>query len=123
LVEVFPWQDVTPEPVDDAPGVTIRWAVDQRRGAPRFALRVFEVAAGSATPLHRHWYEQEMFILAGAGEVVGEGGTTPLTPGDVVFVRPDELHQFRNTGSETLRFICVVPLPERKSEGEERSAS
>jgi len=30
--------------------------------------------------------------------------------GDVVFVPPDELHQFRNTGDGELRFLCLIPL-------------
>ena len=32
-----------------------------------------------------------------------------LSAGDVVFVKPDEIHQFRNTGSAPLKFLCLIP--------------
>ena len=28
---------------------------------------------------------------------------------DVIYVAPDELHQFRNVGDEPLVFLCLVP--------------
>ena len=33
----------------------------------------------------------------------------PLAAGDVVFVVPGEIHQFRNTGEQPLKFLCLVP--------------
>jgi quercetin dioxygenase-like cupin family protein len=33
----------------------------------------------------------------------------PLQPGTVVFVAPNEVHQFRNTGAQMLRFLCLIP--------------
>ena len=36
---------------DEAPGVTIRWVIDEEKhGAPIYALRVIEVASGGHTP-------------------------------------------------------------------------
>jgi len=36
---------------DEAPGVTIRWVIDEKRdGAPIYALRVIEVARGAILP-------------------------------------------------------------------------
>ena len=32
-----------------------------------------------------------------------------LRAGDVVFVKPDEVHQFRNTGDQPLKFLCLIP--------------
>ena len=32
-----------------------------------------------------------------------------LKAGDVVFVRPNEVHQFRNTGGAPLKFLCLIP--------------
>jgi quercetin dioxygenase-like cupin family protein len=26
-----------------------------------------------------------------------------------VFVRPNEVHQFRNTGSTPMKFLCLIP--------------
>ena len=36
-------------------------------------------------------------------------GYLELHAGDVVFVKPDEIHQFRNTGATPLKFLCLVP--------------
>ena len=78
-------------------------------GTPTFAMRQFEVAPGGHTPLHSHPYEHEIFVLEGQG-VVQEGVREhPLAAGDVVFVVPGEIHQFRNTGQQPLKFLCLVP--------------
>ena len=29
--------------------------------------------------------------------------------GDVVFISPDDIHQFRNTGDSPLKFLCLIP--------------
>jgi len=104
------YRQVAPEPAEEAPGVTMRLVIGEEDGAPNFAMRVFEVEPGAASPFHTHPWEHEVFILAGNGHVRGEGGEIPFREGDVVFVAPEEEHQFVNDGDTTLRFICVVPL-------------
>ena len=47
--------DVAPN--TDMPGVLKREMITGADGAPRFALRVFEVAPGESTPAHAHWWE------------------------------------------------------------------
>jgi len=55
---------------DEAPGVTIRWVIDEERdGAPIYALRVIEVAPGGNTPNHTHTFEHENYIMEGKGRV------------------------------------------------------
>jgi len=98
-------------PVQELPGVVKREVVNADDGAPNFCMRVFEVEPGSATPSHSHPWEHEVFILSGWGVVVGEPGEAPIASGSVVFVAPDEKHCFVNRGDDTLRFICVIPLP------------
>jgi len=102
-------QDVEAAGFPDNPGVTLRWVVGRDDGAPRFAMRVLEVQPGQATPHHEHWWEHEVYVLSGTGIVTGADGEYPIAEGSVVFVPGDEKHQFRNTGTELLRFICVVP--------------
>lgn len=98
-----------PVTMEGAVGCQVRWLVGQEDGAPNFAMRQFEVQPGGHTPRHSHPYEHEVFVLEGAGEVY-EGDTAhPLKAGDVVYVAPDEVHQFRNTGSTPLKFLCLVP--------------
>jgi quercetin dioxygenase-like cupin family protein len=104
------YRQVTPEPAADAPGVTVRWVISEKDGAPNFALRVFEVEPGAASPFHTHPWEHEAFILDGKGHLRAEGGETPFQERDAIFVAPQEKHQFVNDGDTVLRFICVVPL-------------
>ena len=33
----------------------------------------------------------------------------PLRAGDVVLVKPNEVHQFRNPGPAPLKFLCLIP--------------
>ena len=70
--------------------------------APSFSMRFFEIAAGGHTPKHTHAHEHEVFVLEGSGVVVEGNREHPLRPGTAVFVPPNELHQFRNTGGGTL---------------------
>jgi len=95
--------------MDGARGCTVRWLIGAPDGAPNFAMRQFEVAAGGHTPRHRHPYEHEVFVLEGTGIVVEGEVEHPLRAGDFVYVAPDEVHQFRNSGTGVLRFLCLVP--------------
>jgi quercetin dioxygenase-like cupin family protein len=72
-------------------------------------MRQFEVGPGGHTPKHHHPYEHEVYVLAGQGEIYEGDSPHAIEAGDVVFVEPDEVHQFRNTGDSPLKFICLVP--------------
>lgn len=114
-MKVNDWQEVDPQPAP-FPGVSIRWVISESEGAPHFAMRVFEVEPGAEIPLHDHWYEQEMFVLDGEGVASTPDSESEMRPGSVLWVKPDERHGFRNTGEETLRFICCVPLESARAE-------
>jgi len=96
---------------EELPGVTLRVVISEDDGAPNFIMRVFEVEPGASTPWHIHDWEHEVFVLAGEGQAVAAGGSTPIGPGSVVFVAPGDQHQFVNSGSDVLRFICCIPRP------------
>lgn len=100
-----------------APGVTMRVVAGPAEQAPTFVMRVFEIEEDSATPLHTHPWEHEVFILGGKGALMGGGKETPLREGDAVIVLPNEQHSFVNAGKEMLRLICVVPLVDGKMPG------
>ena len=101
---------VTPN-VEGAKKVRLRWLISEKDGAENFAMRYFEIEKGGHTPFEQHWNEQEMFILEGEGILTDkEEKEEKLKVGDVVFVPSMEWHQFVNTGTEILKFICVIPL-------------
>lgn len=87
----------------------VRWLVGEMDGAPTFAMRQFELEPGGHTPKHFHPYEHEIYVLEGEGAVVDGDRQRPLKPGDVIFVRPNDVHQFRNTGEGVLKMICLIP--------------
>ena len=103
--------DVEAKPVDmnGAEGCTVRWMLGRQDGAPNFTMRHFEVVPGGFTPRHHHPYEHEVYVLEGNGVVYENDQPHSLKAGDVVLVRPDEVHQFCNTGSTTMKFICLIP--------------
>ncbi|MBM4001152.1 MAG: cupin domain-containing protein [Planctomycetes bacterium] len=98
-----------PVTMEGAWGCGVRWLLCEPDGAPNFAMRQFDVAPGGFTPRHSHPYEHEVYVLEGEGVVLQGDVERPLKAGHVVLVDPDEVHQFRNTGSTTLRFLCLIP--------------
>jgi quercetin dioxygenase-like cupin family protein len=95
--------------MEGAAGCRVRWLIGEGDKAPNFAMREFEVAPGGHTPKHFHDYEHEVYVLAGKGAVIDGDKERPLAAGDVVFVAPNDVHQFRNTGTEMMRFLCLIP--------------
>jgi quercetin dioxygenase-like cupin family protein len=110
-MKVNHYEQVEKQAVDmeGAAGCHVRWLVGEKEGAPNFAMRQFEVEPGGYTPRHHHPYEHEVFVLEGQGEVYEGDSAHPLRPGDVILVKPDEVHQFRNTGDAPMKFLCLVP--------------
>jgi quercetin dioxygenase-like cupin family protein len=100
------------QPTEELPGVFKREVITAEDGAPTFCMRVFDVEPSSSTYSHTHDWEHEVFVLEGEGVVQGAEGETPIGAGSVVFVAPNEHHCFINSGSETLRFICLIPIQE-----------
>ncbi|MFQ5863847.1 MAG: cupin domain-containing protein [bacterium] len=84
--------------MEGAKDTVMRLLISDKDGADNFAMRMFTVESGGHTPFHFHNYEHEVFVLAGQGVLKGEDGEHPFKAGDVIFVKPDEKHQFRNNG-------------------------
>jgi quercetin dioxygenase-like cupin family protein len=118
-MKVIPLDEIeaTPVEMEGAAGCRIRCLIGPQDGAPSFTMRQFEVAPGGHTPRHAHAYEHEVFVLEGRGMAADASGERPLGPGTVVYVAPQEVHQFRNTGSGPLRFLCLIPHPLRGMAG------
>ena len=59
-----------------------------------------------------HQGDQILFFVEGEGEAILEGESSPVRPGDYVFVPAGTLHNFVNTGSEPLRLLTTYAPPE-----------
>lgn len=108
-------ESVPANPVGErgAEGVTVRVLIGPNQNAPTFNMRLFEVDSGGHTPLHTHAWEHEVYVLAGRGIVRTGQDDHKVSPGDCVYIRPDEKHQFVNAGSKPLKFLCIVPRDTR----------
>ena len=105
------YQDIDLKEVEmeGATGCGVRQLVGKMDQAPNFAMRQFEVAPGGHTPKHFHDYEHEVFVLEGEGVVMDGDQEQPLSSGDVIYVAPHDVHQFRNTGDRPMRLLCRIP--------------
>ena len=109
-MKTFPNEAIKEEEVPaPADGVNIRWLLTEETGAPNFSMRQFTVTPGGSTPQHAHPWEHEAYILEGSGTIQGGDEVETFKAGAVVFVPPDELHQFKNTGDVEMKFLCMIP--------------
>ena len=107
----FRWQDVAVEGYDRAEvaGVTKQVLIGPGDGARNFAVRYFEVAPRSSSALEAHPHDHGVVVMCGEGRVRLGESEHAIGSGDVVYVEPNERHQFVNTGRVPLGFLCVVP--------------
>ena len=109
-MNLFDYKDIPAEKAEDgAKEITVRWLITKDMGAENFAMRFFEMGVGGYSPHHVHDWEHEVFILEGEGVVRSDKGDIPFKPGTVVFIPPNERHQFRNTGDTPVKFLCLIP--------------
>lgn len=77
--------------------------------AKGFQVRYFEVEPGGATALEQHQHEHCVVVMRGRGQAVLGTQVHEIGFGDVVYVGPDDPHQFRNEGAtEPFGFLCIV---------------
>ena len=88
-------------------GVSRYPLVGESEGTP-FHVRYFEVEPGGYTNLERHQHQHVVIPLRGDGEVLFGDRWRPVGFGDVVYIAPDETHQFRALDDEPFGFVCIV---------------
>lgn len=101
---------VQPVSVEGAVGVSKAALIAGADSSPTAAMRLFEIEPGGQTPYHTHDWEHVIYVLEGKGALRTEQGDADFLPGDSLIAEPNEQHNFVNTGTEPLRFLCVVPL-------------
>lgn len=100
---------------EGAEAVRVKYLIDERAGANRFYLRYYELSPAGKTPLDRHSYEHEVYVLSGTGKLrlgqQDEENVRALKPGDAVFIASNEVHRFENDSKEPFVFLCVKGDP------------
>jgi quercetin dioxygenase-like cupin family protein len=93
-------------------GVSKQMLLGPEDGAPTFAMRRFTVEPGGYTFYHTHDFEHEVYVLAGKGVARSDSGETEIIADTAVLVKPNDVHQFVNTGQDDLVFLCIIPNPD-----------
>jgi quercetin dioxygenase-like cupin family protein len=109
-LKILNYKNIKSEPeMHGAKGVSVRWLITKKMGAPNFAMRLFEIDQNGSSPNHEHPWEHEVFILDGEGEMESSEGKHAIRDGDVILISSNERHQIINTGSKSLKFLCIIP--------------
>jgi len=101
--------DLKPVEMEGAANTKVRQLIGSNVEAANFAMRMFEIDPGGHTPRHQHDYEHEIYVLEGEGIVFEGDEQHALKPGDVVYVHPNDVHQFRNDGDKPMKMLCLIP--------------
>jgi len=112
----FSWEGVPQQAYKPAVDSALAWAGVVRHvlvGASAepvaFHLRYFEIAPGGFSSLERHNHAHAVLVLRGRGRVRVGGETFEVQPFDLVYVPPEEAHQFQNPDPrEPFGFLCSV---------------
>jgi quercetin dioxygenase-like cupin family protein len=108
LMKIIDYRDIPA--TAPMPGVSKRVPIGPEEGAPNFIMRVFDISPGHTSPDHAHFWEHEIFVLAGQGFARDKDGKeTPIGEGTTVFIPGGENHCLINRGTDDLRFICLIP--------------
>ena len=107
----------------DARNVTVKYLIDETQGANRFSLRLYTVGKGGQTPLDRHEYEHQVYILSGEGILRTNNDTGTIKQavrtGDAIFIPTNAVHQFINEADQPLTFLCVKGNPQLYSHADD----
>lgn len=110
----FTWQGVPLEAYKETTeawrGVTRRELSGRRGESQAFHVRYFEIAPGGYSTLEKHAHEHVVIPVRGGGEVQFGCFIHRVGFGDVVYIAPNDPHQFRNPedATEPFGFLCIV---------------
>ncbi len=100
---------------EGAKGVRMKILLGLNEGSENIIMRHFIVSPGGNTPWHSHNYEHLVKVESNRGIAVDENGIDhEVTKGQSIFVKANDMHQFRNPFDEDFEFTCIIPNPEKK---------
>jgi len=110
----FDWQGVALEAykatTESWAGISRRELVGKRGESARFQVRYFEIEPGGYSTLEKHEHEHVVIPIRGVGEAQFGCYIYRVGFGDVVYVAPNDPHQFRtpDDADEPFGFLCIV---------------
>lgn len=93
----------------EAKNAFMKVLVSEKEGWEDYVMRVVEVEKEGYTPKHQHPWPHINYVIQGQGEIMIDGVLNPVEAGSYAFVPADTLHQYKNTGDDVFKFICIVP--------------
>jgi len=101
---------VKPQKVDRAVKTEIEWLLDRHDGVPNFEMRRFTIKPGGSIPEHFHPdIEHEQYVLKGKYRVGLGKRVYKVKAGDSIYIPPGTHHWYKNSGKETVEFLCIIP--------------
>lgn len=94
---------------ESAENAFMKVLVSEKEGWEDHVMRVVEVEEDGFTPRHKHPWPHINYVVEGQGVIMIDGKDHLVKTGDYAFIPNDTLHQFKNRGKETFKFICIVP--------------
>lgn len=97
--------------MDVAKDTFIQWLIGPLDGEEKIGLRRFILKRGGYIPKHVHEEVYHIqFALKGKYIVGIEEQEYEIDAGDIIYIKPGEIHWYRNPYNEDAEFLCVIPL-------------
>lgn len=78
-------------------------------GASNFEVRYFTIPPGGKSSLDHHAHDHGVLVMHGKARVMIDDSYDEVNPGDVVYIKSWERHQFENLTEEPFTFLCIIP--------------
>jgi len=75
-------------------------------------LRRFTIHPAGRIALHKHPYEETVYVVSGRAEVFADDRIVRLAEGEFAYIDGDVPHAISNPGDSVLEFLCVIPYLE-----------
>ncbi len=86
--------------------ITAKVVLDaQNTGNPEAALTLLRLKEGAVVPMHTHTSAELLVVMAGAGKVVGAGGTFGVAAHSTIYIPAGVPHSFVHTGAAPIELI------------------
>ncbi len=90
-------------------GSSMKALVGPEEGWQDHVMRQVELAPEGSSPHHSHPWPHINYVLEGEGVLLMDDQEHPIRAGDAAYVPSGTVHQYRNKGDSTLKFLCIVP--------------
>lgn len=105
--------------VHELPGLVHQTLAGCRDGVRDFEVWRQTIAAGAATPVHKHDCEEAIVIFSGSGVCYCEGREFPFKADDTLLIPPGVVHQIVNSGDEPLNIMATLSMSPVRVETED----